>query len=51
MRQKWAEQLVTGELDERRVFLDAATESTYRRVCSSDKFREVVENIEAFVRM
>ena len=50
LSQKWAEQLVSSELDELRVSLDAATESTYRRVRGSDKFREVVENIEAFVR-
>ena len=51
LNSKWAEKLISSELDELRVSLDAATESTYKRVRGSDKFLQVVENIETLLRM
>jgi MoaA/NifB/PqqE/SkfB family radical SAM enzyme len=51
LSKKWAQQLVSSGLDELRVSLDAAAESTYARVRGSDNFLKVVKNIEALVQM
>jgi hypothetical protein len=51
LSKKWAQQLISSGLDELRVSLDAAAESTYVRVRGSDNFLKVVKNIEALVQM
>ncbi len=51
LSKKWAQRLISSGLDELRVSLDAATESTYARVRGSDNFLNVVKNIEALMKM
>ncbi len=48
---EWAEELMASGLDEFRVSLDAATESTYARVRASHHFSKVTENIGTLARM
>ena len=48
---EWAEQLISGGLDEFRLSLDAATEFTYTRVRASEHFPRVISNIEMLIRM
>jgi MoaA/NifB/PqqE/SkfB family radical SAM enzyme len=48
---KWAKDFVSSGLDELRISLDAATESTYTRVRGSDNFPKVINNVETLSRM
>jgi MoaA/NifB/PqqE/SkfB family radical SAM enzyme len=50
LNREWAEHLVSSGLDELRVSLDAATESTYTRIRGSPKLSKLVKNIEALAR-
>ncbi len=47
----WAEELVATGLDEFRVSLDAAKQTTYTRVRGSTAFARVVKNIEILIQM
>jgi radical SAM protein with 4Fe4S-binding SPASM domain len=51
LNQELAEELVAGGLDEFRVSLDAAQESTYERFRGVDRFSQVMNNLAVLIRM